>query len=206
MSDERRDARGLTEAEFLAAYDENRYRHPSVTTDMAIFTRVDGELKLLMIKRANHPFIGGYALPGGFLEMDESLEACAARELFEETGVADVRFYQVGAYGDVDRDPRTRIVSVLYTAMVERCSPRAGDDAAAAQLFSVFISAAGEDESGCPLYELTLCGERRLHSVLKREAGACVRTRVVTSDVASDHAAMVFDAYSLLAANGIIPS
>ena len=72
---ELRDKNGLTEAEFLAAYDENRYRHPSVTVDMAIFTRTaDGKIGVMLIKRANHPFLGGWALPGGFVDMDEDIE------------------------------------------------------------------------------------------------------------------------------------
>lgn len=198
---EKRNKEGLTEAQFLAQYDENKYRHPSVTTDMATFTIVGDKLCILMIKRANHPFIGGYALPGGFLEMEENLESCAARELFEETGVTDTYFYQVGAYGDVNRDPRTRVISVLYTAFIENINAKAGDDAADAVLFEVNAERLPNDVDSDAIYKLTLTGETRLEAVLKLNTqGLCDKTECISSDMASDHGAMIFDALRLLSA------
>lgn len=85
---ERRDSNGLTEKEFLAKYDPDRYQKPAVTVDMLIFTvnpRKEYSLELLMIERGGHPFLGKWAIPGGFVEMEESVDAAAVRELREET-------------------------------------------------------------------------------------------------------------------------
>lgn len=108
------DENGLTEEEFLSQYQPRDYERPSVTVDMLIFA-VDksGENKrLLLIKRKNHPYLGCWALPGGFVEMKESLREAAARELEEETGVKGMRLEQLYTFGEVERDPRTRIISV----------------------------------------------------------------------------------------------
>ena len=91
------DENGLTEEEFLSQYQPRDYERPSVTVDMLIFA-VDksGENKrLLLIKRKNHPYLGCWALPGGFVEMKESLREAAARELEEETGVKGMRVEQI---------------------------------------------------------------------------------------------------------------
>ena len=136
------DENGLTEEEFLSQYQPRDYERPSVTVDMLIFA-VDksGENKrLLLIKRKNHPYLGCWALPGGFVEMKESLREAAARELEEETGVKGMRLEQLYTFGEVERDPRTRIISVAFMAVVddEELSVRAGDDAAEAVWFRVW--------------------------------------------------------------------
>ena len=121
---------GLTEEEFLASYDASKYERPSVTVDMLIFTVTNEKkenyrklpekvLRLLMIKRADHPYIGQWALPGGFIKMDESLEEGALRELKEETNIDNIYMEQLYTWGDVNRDPRTRIISVSYMALVD---------------------------------------------------------------------------------------
>ncbi len=99
----------------------------------------EGRRELLLIRRANEPFKDCWALPGGFLELDETLEQGAARELEEETGVKGVTLRQLGAFDRVDRDPRERVVSVAFVAEVRRseCKPMAGDDAKEAKWFSV---------------------------------------------------------------------
>ncbi|WP_455615600.1 NUDIX domain-containing protein [Eisenbergiella sp.] len=135
------DENGLTEEEFLSRYQPRDYERPSVTVDMLIFA-VDksGENKrLLLIKRKNHPYLGCWALPGGFVEMKESLQDAAARELEEETGVKGMRLEQLYTFGEVERDPRTRIISVAYMAVVddEELPVQAGDDAAEAVWFRV---------------------------------------------------------------------
>ena len=115
-----RDKNGLTLDEFLAKYDPDKYRHPSVTVDMAVFTmlRTEGEcdLAVLLIRRGNHPYLGTWALPGGFVEMEEELADAAARELQEETGVTGVPLRPFGMFGGVNRDPRTRVISAGFFA------------------------------------------------------------------------------------------
>ena len=135
---ERRDAKGRTLAEFLKEYDITKYDRPSVTVDNVIFARQEGRLAVLLIKRGGHPFIGDWAFPGGFLEMDEDLAEGAKRELFEETGVRGVSPVQLGAYGRPGRDPRGRIITVAFVSeLPEGASPMAGDDAKDADLFFI---------------------------------------------------------------------
>lgn len=110
------------------------YPHPAVTTDVVVFTIRAGRLHLLLIKRANSPFEGHWALPGGFLDIDEDLDACAARELAEETGIRDVFLEQLYTFGATHRDPRERVISVTYYALIPeqalQTPPRAASDAA----------------------------------------------------------------------------
>lgn len=113
-------------------YDASRYEKPSVACDVVIVCFRDERLQVLLIERGYDPCRGCLALPGGFVEMDESLEAAAAREVCEETGIKDISVIQLGAYGDPGRDPRTRVVSVAFLALVQADrTPRAGDDARA---------------------------------------------------------------------------
>ena len=100
------------------SYDVTRYERPSVTVDVVIFTLIHQELQVLLVQRRNWPFEGYWAIPGGFVNMDESLELAARRELKEETGVGDVYLEQLYTFGDVGRDPRTRVISVAYIALV----------------------------------------------------------------------------------------
>lgn len=95
-----------------------RYPHPAVTTDIVIFTLRDGQLKLLLIKRGGEPYQGRWALPGGFVGLDEDLEASARRELEEETGVSGVYLEQLYTFGRPDRDPRERVITVAYYALI----------------------------------------------------------------------------------------
>jgi 8-oxo-dGTP diphosphatase len=118
----------------LANYSSEKYSKPSVTVDIAICSIIDSQLKVLLIQRKYPPFRGLYALPGGFVELSrkESLEETAKRELQEETGLKDIYFEQLKTYGDVDRDPRMRIITVAYFALVpydQVCQVKAGDDA-----------------------------------------------------------------------------
>ena len=107
------------------------YPHPSVTTDIVIFTIRHDELKVLLIKRGMPPYQGMWALPGGFVDMDEDLEQGARRELEEETGVSDVYLEQLYTFGAPDRDPRERVITVAYYALVptDEIDIKAGSDA-----------------------------------------------------------------------------
>ncbi len=108
------------------------YPHPAVTTDVVVFTIRDERLSILLVKRANPPHQGEWALPGGFLAIDEDLDDCAARELREETGISGVYLEQLFTFGATHRDPRERVISVTYYALVPQdalAPPRAASDA-----------------------------------------------------------------------------
>ncbi|HKV37225.1 MAG TPA: NUDIX domain-containing protein [Pyrinomonadaceae bacterium] len=107
-----------------------------VTVDVVIFTIQQGVLKVLLVKRRIDPFIGQFAIPGGFVLEDENLEQAAARELSEETGVSDVYLEQLYSFGKPDRDPRGRVVTVAYFALISADRKlKAGSDAAEAAWF-----------------------------------------------------------------------
>lgn len=93
-------------------------QRPAVTVDVVIFSLFDEDLRVLLVKRKVDPFAGRWAVPGGFIRLDESLEDAATRKLAEETGVTDVYTEQLYTFGDVDRDPRMRVITVGYFALV----------------------------------------------------------------------------------------
>jgi len=97
------------------------YPRPAVTVDCVVFGLDDGDLKVLLIERDQPPFKGSWALPGGFVEMDEGLEQAARRELQEETGLSDIFLEQLYTFGDCGRDPRGRVISVAFYALVNLC-------------------------------------------------------------------------------------
>lgn len=107
------------------------YPHPAVTTDVVIFTIRRQQLELLLIRRASEPFRDRWALPGGFVGIDEDLETCALRELAEETGVTGVYLEQLYTFGTPGRDPRERVISVAYYALIasDLVNIRAASDA-----------------------------------------------------------------------------
>lgn len=127
------DSKGLTEEEFLANYNPDKYPKPSLTADIIVFRRNAGneDTDLLLVKRKGHPFLGCWALPGGFAERNETIEHTAARELEEETGVTGLEMELVGIYSRPGRDPRGWTVSAAYMAVVNgnEIRPKAGDDA-----------------------------------------------------------------------------
>ena len=115
------------------------FPHPAVTVDIVVFTAIDGILNLLLVERAEWPYRGRWALPGGFVEIDESLKRAALRELREETGARAAFLEQLGAFGRPDRDPRERVITVAYVALLpaDRLTLRAGSDARSVRLFDV---------------------------------------------------------------------
>lgn len=151
---EEKDLQNLSETEFIEQYkktEKDKYEKPSIATDMAIFTvatkkvtdnrkKADKELQVLLIRRGGHPYKGDWALAGGFMGIDEDVETAVQRELKEETGVDGVYAEQLYTWSAVDRDPRMRIVSVSYLALVdqEKLPPlQAGDDADDVRWFTV---------------------------------------------------------------------
>lgn len=119
--------------------DIHKFEKPSVTVDIVIFTIQERELKVLLVKRDIEPFKGKWAIPGGFVRIHESLEDAAKRELEEETGVKDVYLEQLYTFGDPNRDPRGRIITVSYMALVnsDKIKLKATADVSEAQWFPV---------------------------------------------------------------------
>ena len=112
-----------------------KYPRPAVTADCIVIAK-EAEPTVLLIERGDEPFKGCWAFPGGFMNMDETTEQCAIRELEEETGLKVSKVYQIGAYSKVDRDPRGRTVTVAYLAIVDvPMAVKGQDDAAKAQWF-----------------------------------------------------------------------
>ena len=119
------------EENFLKNYDENNYKRPSVTNDMIIFTTADKEednlrkvakkgMQVILIKRDDYPYKGKWSIPGGFVDIEESLEVSAKRKLKEKTGIDNVYTEQLYTFGEVHRDKRTRVISVGNIALVEK--------------------------------------------------------------------------------------
>ena len=114
-----------------------KYEHMAVTTDCAIFTYEDWQLKVLLVRRGGEPYKGQWAFPGGFLKMDETAEEGARRELREETGLVPSAIGQLGVFSDVDRDPRERVITIAWYALVKPSEVVGGDDADEAAWFPV---------------------------------------------------------------------
>lgn len=115
------------------------YPRPAVTVDAAVFRKNNGSCEVLLIRRGNEPFKGMWALPGGFVNMDETLEEAVARELKEETSLEGVDLEQLHTFSAVNRDPRHRTISTVFFGIIDHDSmeARAGDDAAEAHWFSI---------------------------------------------------------------------
>ena len=115
------------------------YARPAVPVDVLLFTIRDEKLQLALIKRGIEPFKNRWAIPGGFVRMDEELEEAARREIEEETGVRDVFLEQLYTFGQPNRDPRTRVITIVYFALVpgEHLTLRADTDASDASWFAV---------------------------------------------------------------------
>lgn len=203
-------SQGQSLQEFLDQYDPNAYQNPSNTVDTLVFTyMIENGIKrisrLLMVKRSNHPGIGWWALPGGFVEYKEDLDVAARRELKEETGIDDIEIEQLGCFGDHDRDPRTRIITTAYVALVSEGSVKAvaGDDAAETGWFDIKDEVLSkekgyethllsmEDESGKIKLQATVEMNWRPDAVLKNMKYTVTEKNLLYAD----HGAILLEGY-----------
>ncbi|MGE6226703.1 NUDIX hydrolase [Paenibacillus chitinolyticus] len=214
----KRDRNGLTEEQFLAQYHAGDYVRPSVAADMVILTVADTtelnyrklpkkKMRVLLIQRGEHPFLGKWALPGGFVRPGETTEQTARRELREETSVDNVYLEQLYTFSEPDRDPRSWVMSCAYMALIDSSQVKiaAGDDAAEAAWFDVTYRLLSEEklrlEDGYSItrrYELKLIGERdTLTSVVEQrkqsvKSSSAVEYAVAASgELAFDHAKII---------------
>lgn len=197
------------EQQFLDEYRLSDYERPSVTADIALFKlsakkpasfrkEPVKKLSLLLIRRSLPPYQDFWALPGGFLRPDETIEQCALREVKEETGVKPVSLMSIGLFSAPKRDPRGWIISNAFVSVLGESedSQRAGDDAGDAQWFDVSL----KPESDRTLLELTH-GTIRLHATLREGAnqfGMMSYETVEQAEIAFDHAEIIARAISAL--------
>ena len=152
--DERLDGRGRKEAEAIAEYQKRNYPKPALTADICVFAGAGEGRKVLLIRRGGHPYLGCWALPGGFAEATEAIEGTARRELEEETGLAGLNMRLVGVYSAPGRDPRGWTVSVAFAAdLAAPLRARAGDDAREAGWFDLVRGADGKARPALPAGE-----------------------------------------------------
>ncbi len=138
------------EQEFLAKYDASQYPHPSVSVDVALLTVDRAELKAVLIRRMEHPGLGKWSLPGGFVGMRESLDQAAFRVLETKVGLSGIFLEQLYTFGEVDRDPRTRVITVAYYALVD-ANVLAGEQLKDKHAEIVTIQVAWKGEKGGPV-------------------------------------------------------
>ena len=200
MNDEKLlDSHGRTEEQFLAEYDRTQYDRPSYTVDNLLFADCGDGLAVLMVRRGGHPYIGQWALPGGFVDSGECAEEASARELKEETDV-EIPTEQLCTVSTPGRDPRGWTVTTCFMGLLpEPVEPKAGDDAADAKWFNVDYIASGD------VYKVILrSGEMVASAELKviRKADGKVdinRTQVlVHNGIAFDHAKIILYAIESL--------
>lgn len=184
--------KGESEEEFLKRYNKDAYPKAAHTVDILIFTKKEDKLSILLVKRKNHPCIGMWALPGGFVNMDESLFDAAERELFEETNVSNAPLSQLITLGDLGRDPRDRNISTGYISLIEECPIASGDDAADARWFDISIKEVG-DFGNNKLYNLVLFNEEQIEAKIRIYFNENLLTKYrveieENKDIAFDHA------------------
>jgi 8-oxo-dGTP diphosphatase len=131
------------ERRFLAAYDAKAFDRPSLAVDVAILSVVEGRVEVALVERTEHPHKGRWALPGGFVRMDESLDRAAARVLGAKAGLSDVYLEQLYTFGEPERDPRTRVISVAYYALADHARLRRADTSTL-RFGRIFVPWAGE--------------------------------------------------------------
>lgn len=169
------------------------YPRPAVTCDVVVFTMRADDLAVLLVQRKDEPFKGRWALPGGYVNENESLERAAARELAEETGVSGAKLEQLAAFGDPGRDPRGHTITIAYvTFLVAEAKITPGDDAAAAEWHSLRRLALSE---AGPIQEVPRATARRA-TAARRAAPSSKAARPIR--LAFDHAKIISQAYRRL--------
>ncbi|MBR2561202.1 MAG: DUF1768 domain-containing protein [Eubacterium sp.] len=192
---ERTDKNGLTEEEAIELYRRKNYPKPALTADIAVFAEKEGMLRLLMIRRGGHPYLGCWALPGGFADEGETIEQTAARELEEETGICDLDLVLTGIYSAPGRDPRGWTVSAAFSVMLPDgiLKAEAGDDAAETQWIGVQM----EDDSAkailpegeCMAFDHAQIIDEAVHVLLDRGK---IRKELLIASPSSEDAAYTF--------------
>lgn len=188
------------EEQFLKNYDPTKYRNPGVAADIALFAVDEVGLSILLIKRGAYPYKGCWALPGGFVNLDEDILDSAMRELEEETGLVSPYIEQVFVWGRPDRDPRDRVITVSFAGLADRSQVQAhaGDDAAEAEWFrlSDYVS---EEKDGAVETSYTLTGPETLYPIVTWPVGQMQRIAPVQSGgLAFDHAESIAYSYEYI--------
>lgn len=185
------------EATFLSNFDPSKYKNPAVAADTALFAADGDALKILLIRRGGYPYKGRWALPGGFVNIEEDTRLSAQRELLEETGVSGIYIEQAFVWAQPDRDPRQRVITVSYIGLApfEKLRAIAGDDAAQAEWFTIQNYEESE-VNGVVTAHYTLSGAEMLHPVVSFPSGRMQEiSRVQSGGLAFDHAESI--AFSL---------
>lgn len=152
--------------EFLSSYNKNEYEKPSVAVDLLVFTVKDDRLKIVLVRRNEHPFKDMLSLPGVFVGINETLDEAAARGAREEAGLADIYFEQLYTWGDIDRDPRMRIISVSYLSLTpaEKLTLSAGSRTSSAELYDVEELLASDEELAFDHRKIIEYGRERIRN------------------------------------------
>ena len=155
-----------SEKEFLNSYNKNEYEKPSVAVDLLVFTVKDDRLKIVLVRRSEHPFKDMLSLPGVFVGINETLDEAAARGAREEAGLADIYFEQLYTWGDIDRDPRMRIISVSYLSLTpaEKLTLSAGSRTSSAELYDVEELLASDEELAFDHRKIIEYGRERIRN------------------------------------------
>lgn len=196
---------GLTEKEFLDQYNPGDYKRPSVTADILVLGMAKNftNLKILLVKRGNHPFIDCWALPGGFIEDNETAFQAAKRELEEETGLKQAYLDQIYTFTKPGRDPRMWVMSIAYLALVSKLDEVKGyddaDDAAWFDLFFTDEKITLKNEERNVVIEYSLTEEKFKNSILTYTN--YIPELVSEEKLAFDHVEIIIEAIKKLREN-----
>ncbi len=191
---------GPEEAEFLKNYDPTKYQNPAVAADTAVFALDHDALKILLIRRGGYPYKGCWALPGGYVDIDEDIYDTARRELLEETGLSGLYIEQVFTWAKPDRDPRYRTITASYVTLANLAAlkPKAGDDAADAAWFTL-KNYEKTDADGVTTVRYTLEGPDILQPVVAYPTGRIQEIYAAErAGLAFDHAESIAYSYEYL--------